>query len=213
MNLKRKAQNVLRMLVQRYGSERAKRNLWNEEFSAGKWNFLDATGEESVRSYVEKYAEHGAILDLGCGSGTTGIELDPASYTYYTGVDISDVAIEKAKTRAREAGVADRREHRSSDILTYVPERKYNVILFGDSIYYIPFARIASMLSRYAAYLTDNGVFVVRLFDVSGKRRQIVDIIESHSSVVERHQNEQTQVCNIVFRPKAIACRLACPHE
>lgn len=199
MNLKQKTRNVYRMLVQKYGSEGAKRHLWNDEFTAGRWNCLDSTGEESIRDFVEKYANGGGILDLGCGSGTTGIELDPASYSFYAGVDISDVAIEKARTRALRAGGADRRKYFTADILTYVPDRQFDVILFGDSIYYIPLRRIVPMLSRYADYLTPTGVFAVRVFDVSGKR-QILDAIENNFVLVEKNLNEKTHVCNIVFR-------------
>ncbi len=139
--------------------------------------------------------------------------IEPSFLLFLTGVDISDVAIDKAMARAREAGVADRREYRLSDILTYVPERQYNVILFGDSIYYMPFGRIASTLSRYGTHLSAESVFVVRLFDVSGKRRQIVDIIESHFFVVEKHENKHTHVCKIVFRPDAGAGSLTHPHD
>ncbi len=72
MNLKLKAKNVYRMLVQKYGSVRAKRRLWNDEFAAGKWNCLDTSGDESIRSYVEMYANQGAILDLGRPQGQQG---------------------------------------------------------------------------------------------------------------------------------------------
>ena len=212
MNLKLKAKNVFRMLVQKYGSEHAKQRLWNDEFVAGRWKCLDSTGEESIRFYVEKYANQGAILDLGCGSGTTGIELNPASYSFYTGVDISDVALIKAKARALEVGVADRREYCDADILTYVPERQYSVILFGDSIYYIPSGRIVSVLSRYAKYLSANGVFAVRLFDVSGKLLQILQLIESHFLVMDKQLNDQTHVCNIVFCPDDAARRSIQPR-
>jgi SAM-dependent methyltransferase len=193
--------NVLRRLVQWYGPVSAKRHLWNDEFSLGRWNCLDQTGDESVHLQIEKYANNGHVLDLGCGPGTTGIELNPAAYRSYTGVDISDVAVQKARARAKEAGRADRNEYCQSDIITYEPAQQYDVILFGDSIYYIPPRRIAATLNRYSTYLTPCGVFVARMFDVSGKRHEILGIVESHFEVVEKHLHEQTQVCVIVFRP------------
>jgi SAM-dependent methyltransferase len=201
MHLAQKARNVLRGLVQRYGPEKAKRQLWNGEFSTGRWNCLDQSGDESVHLQMEKYANGGGVLDLGCGPGTTSLELNPAAYSFYTGVDISDVAVQKARARAQELGRADRHEYCQSDILTYVPTRQYDVILYGDSIYYVPPRRIASMLARYSTYLTKDGVFIARMFDVSGKRQHILDTIESHFDVVEKHLHEQTQVCVIVFRP------------
>jgi len=85
MNIQRKARNVFRALVQRYGSERQKKRLWDDEYASGRWNYLDETGELSVHSTVEKYASNGSILDLGCGSATASIELNPAVYSTYTG--------------------------------------------------------------------------------------------------------------------------------
>jgi 2-polyprenyl-6-hydroxyphenyl methylase/3-demethylubiquinone-9 3-methyltransferase len=189
-------------MVQSYGPKSAKRHLWNEEFATGRWNFLDQAGEQSVHGTLEKYAGNGSILDLGCGSGTTSVELNADSYSLYTGVDIADVAVEKATARAQEAGRAGRNEYFQSDILTYEPARPYDVILFGDSIYYVPFSRIAAMLKRYSAHLTSRGVFVARIFDVSGKHQRIIDIIESHCETIEKQIGGKTNTCIIVFRPR-----------
>lgn len=174
---------------------------------------MDQTGDESVHLQVEKYANNGGILDLGCGPGTTSIELNPAAYSFYTGVDISDVAVQKARRRAQEAGRAGRNEYCQSDILTYEPARQYDVILYGESIYYVPPRRIAAMLGRYSAHLTSGGVFIARMFDLSGERQRILDTIESHFDVVEKHLHEQTQVCVIVFRPATEARRVTIANE
>jgi SAM-dependent methyltransferase len=198
----KKTHNVFRSLVQRYGPEDAKRKLWNGEFASGHWKQLEAGGDESVHLLVERYASKGSILDLGCGPGTTGIELDPAAYSIYTGVDISDVAVLKARNRAQMAGRAERNQYLQSDILTYVPMRPYDVILYGESIYYVPVRRVAAMLDRYATYLTPGGVFVARFCEVTGKLREVLDIIEGHCQVAEKHLREQTRTCLIVFRPR-----------
>ena len=198
-----KARNVFRGLVQRYGSGQTKRRLWNGEFSAGRWNFLDATGDESIHVKIEQYANNGHVLDLGCGTGTTGLELNPALYRFYTGVDVSDIAVQKAASRARDAGRENTNAYVQCDIETYVPARPCNVILFGESIYYIPSRKILDQLTRYSRHLTPDGVFLVRIFDVSARHRPILDIIEKNFSVVDKHlhPSQQGQVCVIVFRP------------
>src|SRR5207302_1316035 len=98
--LARKIRNLVRGLVQRYGPSRVKRHVWNREFSSGRWACLESTVGESIHSQVEKYANYGGVLDLGCGPGTISVELDPETYSFYTGVDISDVAIQKGRRRA-----------------------------------------------------------------------------------------------------------------
>ena len=195
MYLAEKFHNV-RGFVQRYGPQALKRHLWNAEFSSGRWDCLDKKGQDSVHHEVEKYANQGAVLDLGCSWGNISIELNPSAYSFYTGVDMSDVAIEKARAKAISTGRADRNEYRNNDILTFLPERQYTVIVFGDSIYYVPLAQIIPLLKRYSQHLASAGVFIVRSFDARGKLRRIVDLIESHFEVVDKNLVEYTNACN-----------------
>jgi SAM-dependent methyltransferase len=203
MTLIKKGRNRLRAVVQRYGPKFAKRYLWNREFSSGRWDFLDSTADERIQSKLEKFARSGNILDLGCGSGTASVDLPPAAYSTYTGIDISDVAVQKAIERARAAGRADRNEYYQSDIVTYVPTRKFQVIIFGDSIYYIPHDQIDELLNRYSKYLENKGVFVVRIHDESGKHKPILEIINSHFQIVEKdvRATDGAEVSIVVFQP------------
>jgi SAM-dependent methyltransferase len=131
-----KVRNVLRGLLQRFGTENIKRWLWNYEYGRGRWNCLDTMADDYVYRHVETCAKNGSILDLGCGPGAVGNELNAAAYHSYTGVDISDAAIEKARSRTAENRRTDKNHYFQGDILSYIPKQKYDVILFGDSIYY-----------------------------------------------------------------------------
>jgi SAM-dependent methyltransferase len=190
--------NILRTLVHTYGTGGAKRYLWNVEFAGGKWQCLDATPDDCVYPHIEKHARHGSILDLGCGSGSTANELDEASYRDYTGVDISDIALEKARTKTAENGRTNTYRYAQSDIFSYVPAQRYDVILFRDSIYYVPWGKIQGMLDRYSRYLNDDGVFIVRMWNGTGKYKPIAEIIEHSFHVIDRHQSERAIV--LVFR-------------
>ncbi len=52
-------------------------------------------------------SSHPRAIDLGCGTGANVVELARRGFDA-TGVDFSPVALDKARVRAREAGVADR---------------------------------------------------------------------------------------------------------
>lgn len=90
----------LRGLIHRYGSPKIKRRLWNSEFSFGRWDCLDDMREDCLYPLLESYADGRSVLDLGCGPGTTANEIN-ARYTWYTGVDTSEVALTKARERSR----------------------------------------------------------------------------------------------------------------
>ena len=200
MYLPGRVQNILRGLLQAYGTKNVKRYLWNIEFSQGRWDCLDRTPLDCVYPYVEKYANGGSILDLGCGSGSTGNELDATTYRHYMGVDISDVAIEKARRRTEENGRAHQNRYAQSDVFSYVPTQQYDVILFRDSIYYIPWGKIKTMLDRYSKYLKEGGVFIVRMWNGSDKYNTIADTIEDNFEVVEKYLSDQPKAVVIIFR-------------
>jgi len=195
-----KARSALRALLQAYGTRRIKKRLWDGEFAQGRWDCLDRTPDDCVYRYLERYARNGSILDLGCGSGSTGNELDTARYDHYVGVDISGVAIAKAEERTAENGRTDSNRYRQSDIFSYVPDRQFDVILFRDSIYYVPHRQINAMLQRYAQYLEEGAVFIVRMAD-GDKYRDIVETIETHFAIVDRHVADDPKAVVLVFRP------------
>jgi SAM-dependent methyltransferase len=197
----RKIRNVTRGILQMYGPKTLKRSLWDYEFSRGRWDCLEATPGDVVYPYVERYSNHGSILDLGCGSGSTGNELAIHTYGDYIGVDISAVAIEKAKIRSRENHRTEKNSYLQSDIFSYTPTKHFNVILFRESIYYVSRAKIKPMLDRYSSYLETRGVFIVRMIGGS-EVGEIVDTISTHFSVVERHISDDPQALVLVFRKR-----------
>lgn len=202
MHLARKARNVLRGLLQAHGATNLKKRIWNNEFAEGRWNCLDIGTGDCVYPFVEKYADNGGILDLGCGSGSTGNELEANTYQHYTGIDISDVALGKARRKTEENRRADRNQYFQGDIFSYVPTQQYHVILFKDSLYYVPWGKTKAMLERYSSYLTEGGVFIVKMSG-SDKYTTITNTIERAFEVVEKKLFNEPEALVCVFRPGA----------
>jgi 2-polyprenyl-6-hydroxyphenyl methylase/3-demethylubiquinone-9 3-methyltransferase len=186
--------------VKKWGGAAAKARLWDSEFASGQWTRLDHTMNDPLYRYLEQYAGRGNILDLGCGSGNTGNELDLAKYSSYTGTDISAIAVRKAEVRTRENGREGRNEYICACIESFVPTRKSDVILFRESIFYIPRSRIKAVLDGYVNHLTPDGVFIVRMCDRE-KYKSIVNLIDEHYCVIERHLVGNTKGIILVFKP------------
>jgi trans-aconitate methyltransferase len=184
---------MIRGAVQRYGTAAVKQRLWDWEFQRGHWTCLDETPDDPVYPYLSYYANGGRILDVGCGPGSAGRYLDAASYRSYVGVDISDVAIEQARRKN------DRRQNSyvQSDAVTYCPEGLFDVISFGDSLYYIPRGQVPGMLSRYAEHLTPSGVFTVKMHDTPSFQ-PFFRLIRNHFRVIAEHHHPPVVI--LVFR-------------
>jgi len=189
VELLKKIKNRVRGLKQKWGSATAKRELWNKEFAEGRWDKIEDTSGDVTYRFVEKYAANGSILDLGCGSGNTSCELDARSYSDYLGVDIADVALEKARARSRALQRDAKNSYVQGDIESFEPRKKFDVILFRESIYYVPNSRIKGTLEKYSRFLTGRGVIIVRLH---GKEQGngLLHLLELGRTTVEKHVPE-----------------------
>lgn len=200
MNPMSRLKNVLRGVTQRWGSSRIKQRIWNEEFASGRWDGIERTPEDIVYPFVEKYGQNGSILDLGCGSGNTSCEINAHSYQTYIGVDISDVALEKARSRSAKCGRNIKNHYAQGDIATYVPDAKHDVILFRESIYYLPKGRIKSTLDRLSVCLKPKGVFIVRTYEGTIAEELAVNV-QANFTIVEQTPSSSSPAV-LVFRPQ-----------
>lgn len=198
-------------VLKRYGPSGMKKVFWDQEYDSGKWNFADVTFGDPVYSHLEKYIGHGSILDLGCGQGNTATEL-ASPYRTYVGVDISEVALEKARKRTEETGRTGRNHFTCSDFLSYKPSQEFDVILFRESMYHVPIGQIKTILDKYSQFLAESGVFIVRLY-LSGPKgekryrpRAVIRTIENEFEVIEKGEyNDRSATTVIVFRPRVSA--------
>lgn len=148
--------------------------------------------------HIEKYGAGKSILDLGCGPGTTADEVK--SYKSYTGVDVSEVALVKARFRAEE-------KHRAAtfiqgDIASYIPEGNYDVIVLADALYYVPQYKIEAVLNLLLEHLTPGGVIVMRTRDDDGRRKPLLAKIESEFVILEKHLYWNDWLSVLIFRDR-----------
>ena len=193
-----------------YGPSSIKKKLWDRDFSSGKWDFIDDTAGDCVYPFLEKYANHGNILDLGCGPGNTANELTSDAYKTYIGVDISAAALEKAVRRTKENGRADKNSFVVSDFLGYAPSQDFDIILFRESLYHVPYGQVKPILDKYSKHLKPGGVFIVRLY--AGDERPGVikprvirkmDLIKNNFDMVEYRRFDTPALPTVlVFRPR-----------
>jgi cyclopropane fatty-acyl-phospholipid synthase-like methyltransferase len=195
---------ILRKIQITFGSSAAKRKKWDDEYESGKWNYLENEQEEprdSIQEIISKYSEDGYLLDLGCGTGTTFFRSKNSSIKY-TGVDISELAINRCITKYESIVQTNNATFIAHDIDTYEPKYKYNVILFSESIYYLKKHKILPMLVKLSNYLCDsNAVFIVTLYN-RYKYNYIELIIRGNFNVIEEYYSRSSNNGSIIiFRP------------
>jgi SAM-dependent methyltransferase len=208
MNVVVRVSSYAEGLLKRYGPSGMKKRFWDREFSGHKWDFIDNTIGDPIYPFLEKYVGDGSILDLGCGPGNTATEL-ASPYRKYVGVDISEVALEKARKKTEATGRMPRNQFVCSDFLSFKPADKFDVVLFRESMYHVPIGQIKTILDKYAEFLKPDGVFIVRLYlaGPNGEKRvrpkAVIRRIESDFDVMEKAEFDRNELTITVFRPKA----------
>jgi SAM-dependent methyltransferase len=199
-----------RGFITSYGPSSIKKRIWDKEFSGDKWDFIDNTVGDCVYPYLERYAHNGNILDLGCGPGNTANELAADVYQTYIGVDISGAALAKALKRSHENDRAGKNSFVNSDFLGYQPTHEFDIILFRESLYHVPYGQVLPILRKFSKHLKNTGVFIVRLH--AGDHRPGVikkrvtaklDLIKREFNILESRQFDLPALPNVlVFRCK-----------
>ena len=212
MNIAKRSKDIATSLIKKYGPSKIKKVLWDKEFSSTKWDFMDDTSADCVYPHLERYLRGGSILDLGCGPGNTANELSDSAYGTYVGLDISQAALDKGIERTKANGRQRKNNFAQGDFLGYKPTQKFDVILFRESLYHVPFGQVKAILDKYAQYLNDGGVFIVRLYAAAietGKTKSRVtakmDLIRTGFDVVEEaeYENIPGKPTVLIFRPRS----------
>jgi cyclopropane fatty-acyl-phospholipid synthase-like methyltransferase len=113
---------------------------------------------EVIRSIAGTTAQPLRVLDLGCGDGRMGGGIPVASYV---GVDLSQAALEAARTRLSHLDCPI--ELRHSDLAAALQKSfdpSPNLILASYSLHHYPQAELAASLVRLEQILAPDGAFI-----------------------------------------------------
>lgn len=154
-------------IASRLGWKSLRAMAFDEKYRNGTWNF--ATEDADLLCLIEKYAAKGNILALGCGAARLVGILKPGSFESFVGVDLSPEAIAQANKMA-----SDRVRFEVGDMTTYECQRRFEIILFAESIYYVNARSREKLLRRLRESLAPEGRIIVSI----AHPHRYVDIIE-----------------------------------
>lgn len=149
------------------------------QFKNNKWDWLEQLDElprYSVLIGWHCFHHYGkSILDLGSGQGILLKRFPDSSYSFYQAIDFSPEAISKIK-------MTNKIKASAADITTYVPDRKFDTIIFNESLYYTK--NPLTHLARYFEYLNPDGFIFL---SIHRKNYDLVEKIKSHYQVYDEN--------------------------
>ncbi|MEM6667265.1 MAG: class I SAM-dependent methyltransferase [Pseudomonadota bacterium] len=135
---------------------------WDREYAAGRWDFLAGLRQQAksgiIAAWLRQATAMDHVLDVGCGEGLLHPFLVPYGLGAYEGVDISPVALEKARARIGDVAL---HEFALEDFP--VPETPtYSAILFNE-VFHFP-QHPDEEIRRYKPSLKTGGVIIVSMY-------------------------------------------------
>ncbi len=144
----------------------SQKHRFNQQYEKNLWGGLRAIEDLGRYSLIVGYSRffftNARILDLGCGEGVLLERFTPSDYSYYQGIDISDVAIDNARKNGKSKAF-----FMTGDLNTLYIEEKFDVIIYNESLYYLtsPKNAVKSILKN----LNPDGIVIVSNFNKYGK--------------------------------------------
>ena len=183
----------IHFLVTRFGPERLRGFAFDEKYGQGGWNF-PAAGENELAAVVDRYLGAGDLLIMGCGGASILEGLDTKGLNSVLGIDISGEAI-----RLADRFGSDRVSFRQTDMVKFMCPRSYDVILFSESLYYVPTAHRDPLLQRLAGHLKPGGV-IIATFSQAKRYRKIIRNIRRQFATIEARTFSASTRYLLVFR-------------
>jgi len=150
-------------LIDKFHNWRRKRR-WNKQYKSGRWDNLK--NEKEAKRYfkiVELIKEYGTvnptILDLGSGEGVLNKSLNDFEFSYFLGIDFSEVSIKKALKKKYPNS-----EFKTADLHSFIPEKFYDIIIFNEAFYYVYDKERQKVLDRMMSKLNPNGIIINSIY-------------------------------------------------
>jgi 2-polyprenyl-3-methyl-5-hydroxy-6-metoxy-1,4-benzoquinol methylase len=170
-------------------------------YKNGDWSsmrsFADAGRYGVLAEWIRLLAPQGPILDIGAGDGLL-IEALGSLDLEYLGVDFARETVDAMQQQF--GGVKRRFEF--GEASTYVPSRRYPIILFNDMLYYME--EPVRHVKRLAAYLESDGIIIVASHLADAKIR-LLDALLKEFDIVEKSYfvtGEHRTFVQLVLKPR-----------
>lgn len=150
-------------LFNKFHSWRRKKR-WDKQYKNGRWAAFKDERETNrygtIIEFLKKYAPNNpSIFDIGCGDGVLNERIGEMPFSYFLGLDFSKESIKQANSKNFQNA-----EFISADIIGYVPERKFDAIIFNEAFYYIHETERQNVINNLMDHLTENGIVIVSIY-------------------------------------------------
>jgi 2-polyprenyl-3-methyl-5-hydroxy-6-metoxy-1,4-benzoquinol methylase len=184
----------LHFLARRFGTRKLQQAAYNARFLSGEWNTGPVDVSQDLVEVILRHASGGKVALMGCGTGGLAAILDRSECTSILGIDLSSVAVKRARMR----GLA-RAQFEVADFASWGSMEQYDAIVFEESLYYLSPKEQVRVLAAHRLSLTRAGVFVITVSDAA-RYRTMLKMIRSRFHILEDRDHGNSNHRLVVFR-------------
>lgn len=170
------------------------RAAFDSKFATGSWSFL-GSADPYLGETVKQYCSKGNLLILGCGEAAVLASLDLSQVGAVVGVDLSMVALKKARARFPHSNV----NFILGDMRRLLLKFDFDIVMFPESINYLSRREAIECLLQYRRLLRPQGVIVLTFSNPERYRKMIVSLTRQ-VEVVERRRFEGSKREFLILR-------------
>jgi protein-L-isoaspartate O-methyltransferase len=179
-------------MATRLGWEELRSRSFDEKFRNGDWKFSD-DGSGRLEALVTEYARGGDVLIMGCGGAAILKELKLDAFSSILGIDISNEAIRLANRHA-----ASNVSFQQADMVGFRSAKQFDLILFSESLNYVPFFKRRAFLKRLCDNLKPAGCILVTIAQAK-RYASILAMIRKDFKVIQDRKISGSERHLIVF--------------
>lgn len=135
---------------------------WEIQYGSGHWKYLFGVNQLARYSIIAGYCMFlkpgGRILDVGCGEAVLLDRLGKDSFSEFVGIDISDVALSRARERGKPRATFLKEDVENPSAAL---SGKFDAVVFNEILYYC--SKPLEVMRIYERYLNDRGIFIVSM--------------------------------------------------
>ena len=187
------ATKCIHYIVTRLGPDFLRKLAFDEKYRSGIWNFPgESAGELGL--VVRRYLRKGDLLVMGCGGASILEGLEADGLNSALGVDLSEEAL-----RLASRYTSKKVSFQQINMMDFVSSRSFDVILFSESLNYVPAVLQKPFLGRMVEYLKPGGVLIVTLAQAK-RYKAILERIRLNFAVLEDRTFIGSSRHMIIFR-------------
>ena len=142
-------------------SHDADTDMFSQDFWDTHYNSAESIWSGNPNPQLIEYVTGltpGTALDVGCGEGADAVWLARQGWQV-TGLDVSQVALDRAATHASKASVADRTTWEQADLRVWEPTRQFDLV--SAHFVHLPSVDRGSLHARLSSAVRPGGSLLI----------------------------------------------------